>query len=61
MGDVTRRWPRRTDLVLVLDGVVEDGPAVQERAERDAATAAALRAYLQVARPERDAQVDVRL
>ena len=61
MGDVTRRWPRRTDPVLVLDGVVEDPPPVRQRAERDAATAAALRAYLQTARPECAPRVDARL
>ncbi len=65
--DVTRRWPRRTDLVLVaehgelVDGVVEDVPTVQDRAARDTATADALRAYLSIARPDADAAVSVRL
>ncbi len=56
MGDVTRRWPRRTDLVVV--------PATstrRDRTERDAATAAALQAYLQDAAPAAHRQVDVRL
>ncbi|MCW2607551.1 MAG: hypothetical protein JWO60_2244 [Frankiales bacterium] len=56
MGDVTRRWPRSTALVLA--------PPVstrRDRAERDAATVAALEAYLRDAQPQHERAVDVRL
>ncbi len=58
MGDVTRRWPRRTTITLEL---VSDASTRRDRTERDAATVAALQAYLRDAGLEVARSVDVRL
>lgn len=66
MGELAHRWSTDVDL-LVEDGVVEDEPAraavstLRDRTARDRATADALRAYLQTARPDAARLVDVRL
>lgn len=56
MGDVTRRWPRATTTLALVPV-----SSRRDRSARDAATVAALQAYLRDAgRPERP-RVDVRL
>lgn len=56
MGDVTRRWPRRSHLVLVPEVSTR-----RDRTERDAATVAALQAYLRDSVTAEQHAVDVRL
>lgn len=57
MGDVTRRWPRSTGTLAVLPPV----STRRDRTARDAATVAALQAYLRDAAPAAERRVDVRL
>ncbi|MCW2778682.1 MAG: hypothetical protein JWN17_2407 [Frankiales bacterium] len=56
MDDVTRRWPRPTTALALVPVSTR-----RDRSARDAATAAALQAYLRDATGQEQRQVDLRL